>query len=337
MGMKTVETDLPDPPAVDALLFFVVGSVLVVFSVTGYIFSFSAPTPEYALTVMGMSTVLLLAGAFLLVWPARLRAHLYALTHFPEALRQVENRLGELNQFRRELNKPLTAIDALHTQVQEEARLLEQLLSDKAAWEAQLTQYEDILGGERQEKGNLNRELEAWSEAAIKYFRSLESLLKMDGLPPEQKTLVEKQVNTLEQIIGPLGLEVIRPGANDLFNEHVHRIVGEEQATEFVEPDHIFRCTSWGFRKGATVLQSAEVVLAEAPPAIDPGVANPDDKGSGSELPPSGDAGDPSPLSGDGQGATLVSGTPPSDSASPPEARPHGSGGPAPTPPPSAL
>lgn len=122
---------------------------------------------------------------------------------------------------------------------------------------------ENLLIEVRQEKGNLQRELENWQESTIEFFQLLERALELQQNPDVQESL-KKNLKEFERIVNKRGFYRIAPTPQDKFDEIQHEWKGKESSSE-VEPGNILKCERWGYKSGAKVLQLAEVILAIAP------------------------------------------------------------------------
>ncbi|MEA5513333.1 nucleotide exchange factor GrpE [Nodularia sp. UHCC 0506] len=118
----------------------------------------------------------------------------------------------------------------------------------------------------RQEKGNLQRELEKWQESTIEFFQLLERALGLEQNPDVQESL-KKNLKEFERIVNKCGFYRIAPTLQDKFDDSQHEFKSEESSSD-VESGTILKCEHWGYQSGAKVLQRAEVILAIAPENI---------------------------------------------------------------------
>ncbi len=126
----------------------------------------------------------------------------------------------------------------------------------------EVKQYlEIILIEQRQKNGELQRKNQAWEQAAIDFFKTLERAI--DCEKDENKRSIEKILSEFERTVINLGLERIIPQHNESLNEKFHEAVEEEESD--VLPGNVLRCAGWGYRIGDNVIQKAKVVVAKAP------------------------------------------------------------------------
>ncbi|WP_414564967.1 MULTISPECIES: nucleotide exchange factor GrpE [unclassified Anabaena] len=115
----------------------------------------------------------------------------------------------------------------------------------------------------RQEKGNINRELDNWNQSIIELFKLLERSLENEKNPGIQE-FIQKIIREFELIVKKRGFSLINPPVNSNIDEEEHNYKDEELSSE-AEDGSILKCIRWGYRSNTKVLERAEVIMAKNP------------------------------------------------------------------------
>lgn len=118
---------------------------------------------------------------------------------------------------------------------------------------------EEISMKQRQEKGELIREIKRWQETAIEFFQLLERALYFEN--DENKRLIEKILSEYARILSLRGLDRIIPQSGEPLSEKHHKAIAEEVSD--IESGNITRCERWGYKIGSEVLEKAEVLISK--------------------------------------------------------------------------
>ena len=121
---------------------------------------------------------------------------------------------------------------------------------------------EQMLIIQRQENGELKREVKEWEQTAIEFFRLLERAL--DCEKDENQRSIEKILDEFARTVIVRGLERIIPQSDEPLTEKFHAVI-EEKESPYIIPGNILRCASWGYRIGSDVIEKAKVVVAKLP------------------------------------------------------------------------
>jgi molecular chaperone GrpE (heat shock protein) len=121
---------------------------------------------------------------------------------------------------------------------------------------------DEVLIYQRQENGNLKREIEGWEQAAVDYFRLLERAINCEA--DRNQSFLQKILDEFANITVVRGLERVIPRENQHLNEKLHEAVEIEESYE-ISPGNIIKCKYWGYRVGSHVIEKAKVVIASSP------------------------------------------------------------------------
>jgi len=208
-----------------------------------------------------MDRLFFFLGLVFFALPSLLNSRNRALSDFETVLREVLSRTGDLEAVRREHYKARTLTEGLVEKVRNQEQELCQIVSRFSESVQVLPRIEQELVTNRQELGNSRRQAKAWEDAAISYYQILERILSHEGLPAHYRDYVEKTVDDFSRLVGPLGLHLVRPRLNDLFNGN-DCVIEEALPTKEVPVDRIVRCTAWGFQRSSGEIIRAKVVVA---------------------------------------------------------------------------
>jgi molecular chaperone GrpE (heat shock protein) len=115
----------------------------------------------------------------------------------------------------------------------------------------------------RQDKGNLNRELDNWNQSIIELFKLLERSIENEKKSDIQD-FIYKIIREFELIVKKRGFSLINPLVNSKIDEEEHNYKDEELSSE-AEDGSILKCIRWGYRSNTKVLERAEVIMAKNP------------------------------------------------------------------------
>ncbi|MBW4619239.1 MAG: nucleotide exchange factor GrpE [Cyanosarcina radialis HA8281-LM2] len=199
-----------------------------------------------------IAAILFVGACVLLAW-----THQQNIEH--SYLESLPKSIDEIKKVGREYYKNTAAIQDNSVFVKELYEKIDR--SDNGLIE--LRKYlEELLIKQRQENGNLQRKIESWQTAAIGFFQMLERAIDYEK-KEKNKRLLEKIITEFERSLMNLGLERIIPQVNEPINEIFHEVVDEIESNEVVSGT-ILKCYSWGYRIGDTVLDRAQVALAQS-------------------------------------------------------------------------
>jgi molecular chaperone GrpE (heat shock protein) len=210
-----------------------------------------------------ISAALVPLAAVFFVWPALAERRIRAAQDLPRLLREVESRAADLDLVRREHYRARQQFEGFVSQVQDERLAMANLRQEFAAVILDRKKLDDEITRLRQAGGSQARQTDKWQKVAIEFFRSLERAIDPAArLAPDYRQALERTVKDFARLVGPLGLELIRPEPGDDFDDRIHQFDGEEETAE-VSPGQVSRCTGWGFRAGAVLVERARVTIAQ--------------------------------------------------------------------------
>lgn len=199
-----------------------------------------------------VAAILFIGACTLLAWTRQQNAEQNYLESLPKSI-------DEIKKVGREYYKNTAAIQDNSTFVKE---LYEKIDRSGDALLELRKPLEELLIRQRQENGNLQRKIEAWQTAAIGFFKMLERAIDYEK-KEKNKRLLEKVISEFERNLMNLGLERIIPQIDEPVNEVFHEVIEEIESNE-AAPGNILKCYSWGYRIGDTVLDRAQVALAQS-------------------------------------------------------------------------
>jgi molecular chaperone GrpE (heat shock protein) len=251
----------------DYLYFNLASGVLIGLAILGFCLVV-ARIPGMAIaveiTILIISAVFVPLSMLFLVMPIVLRWKSRAwgaVSDLPEALRKVQETLTDVEGVKREHYRARTALETLHTKVQEESARIEAMEKELAQRFLDVQKKDEELINERLEKSKLNAQLKSWHEGAISFFEAIERALRSEELDPIYREALKKSLKDFSRLASARGLDVIKPESTDLFDDAIHQGTGEVESAD-VEPGHIVECIQWGYRAGDTVMQRAQVIIA---------------------------------------------------------------------------
>ena len=120
---------------------------------------------------------------------------------------------------------------------------------------------------QRQENGQLKRKIKDWEEVAIEFYCLMERTLGYSDLNEEQRKATERFLSKFEDYVSPVfGLERINPSPGTPFQDRLHQAIGYESISlSDAPPEFVRRCTSWGYRVGSEIIESAQVIVTTLP------------------------------------------------------------------------
>jgi len=226
--------------------------------------------------VFAAGVALLLAAAWLYVWPARARLLAAPLLDLPTALQETRGQLTDLLAIRKEYNKVRTDMEGFANQTTQVLKAVEDALKEGlAALDARQQLFDqavlDLQKAERekmdlrQARGDADRRTEAWRKATLQFARLLERTADAEsGLDEGYRKAAAKLADDFDKAFAPLGLHLLRPNWADLFDDRVHEYDGEVERAD-VPAGRVVECAEWGYVIGDIVHTKAKVRLARAP------------------------------------------------------------------------
>jgi molecular chaperone GrpE (heat shock protein) len=200
-----------------------------------------------------ISAIYLLAGCSFFLWIYQREQDQQFVSVLPEVIDEVKKVSRVYYNNTSAIQENSESVQKLHNSIEQEiGRLAE---SNK--------NIEKILIDMRQEKRQLQDELDNWNQSSIEFFELLKRGLETEE-NNECRNVFKRNIKEFEIIVNNRGLSRISPSINDRFYESEHDCKGEELSSD-VEEDSILKCVQWGYRSGREVLRKAEVILAKKP------------------------------------------------------------------------
>jgi molecular chaperone GrpE (heat shock protein) len=200
-----------------------------------------------------ISAIYLLAGCSFFLWIYQREQDQQFVSVLPGVIDEVKKVSRVYYNNTSAIQENSESVQKLHNSIEQEiGKLVE---SNK--------NIEKILIEMRQEKRQLQDELDNWNQSCIEFFELLRR-----GWETEENNeclnVFEKNIQEFELIVNKRGLYRIIPSENSKFEISEHDCKVEEISSD-VEEKSILKCVQWGYRSGREVLRRPEVILQKKP------------------------------------------------------------------------
>lgn len=198
-----------------------------------------------------ISAIYLLASCSFFLWIYLREQDEQFVSEIPKVIEDVKRASREYYRNTAAIEENSEQVKKLHNDIEQE---IKGLVESNNSIAKQLIEL-------RQEKGNLNNELDKWNQSSIYFFQLLERSLENEKSLDIQE-FINKAIREFELIVNKCGFSRIVPTTNSKFDDDEHEFKDEEQSSD-VENGSIIRCDRWGYRSGVKVLQRAQVIVAK--------------------------------------------------------------------------
>lgn len=200
-----------------------------------------------------ISAIYLLAGCSFFLWIYQREQDQQFVSVLPGVIDEVKKVSRVYYNNTSAIQENSESVQKLHNSIEQEiGKLVE---SNK--------NIEKILIEMRQEKRQLQDELDNWNQSCIEFFELLKRGWETEE-NNECRNVFEKNIQEFEFIVKKRGFSPIKPSKTNKFDEAEHEFKDDEESSD-VSPGYILRCKRWGYRSGSKVLRRAEVILAKKP------------------------------------------------------------------------
>lgn len=202
--------------------------------------------------------VLLLLALGACILPAAQRFQVTMQTQSQEHFDEVCEMLRQAEKSVKEYRRARVAIDALRESVAAERKPLDAMAQELQTGLFHYHALEEDLQQTRQQHASCAHQLAAWAETAIQYFEYLQRLLAQMPAEDPGNHLIQQAADTFARYCEARGLDRINPLPGDPVLPGLHQIV-DEVASLHLPDGVVYRCASWGYRLGATVVTPAKI------------------------------------------------------------------------------